>query len=239
MPVRRFLFASLLSLLTQAAAATLSITPVTLEINPQRQLMAVTTLTNQGTTPIEFNAALMRWTQQDGQDVTVPTRDAAVNPVRFTIAPGRSQVVRIGLRTRPSALQVTYRLLLRQIAQSAPAPTPGTDQVQAAIVPTYVFSLPLFVTQPSAQENVKASLERTAGGLTLVLNNTGTAHATYRNMTTLLNSEALNLGSVYVLPGSTMRVSLPPTLSTAKTLVIHSTDRAQQDHIETLDVPTP
>ncbi len=112
-------------------------------------------------------------------------------------------------------------------------------QVQAAISPTYVFSLPLFVSQPSAQANVKASLERGASGLNLVLSNTGSAFAVYRNLSTTASNEAVNLGSVYVLAGSTMRVSLPPALSAAKTVTVRFTDSAQQDRSETLDVPAP
>ncbi|THF70353.1 molecular chaperone [Deinococcus sp. Arct2-2] len=239
MLVRRFLFCALLGCLGQASAATVVISPVTLEINPQRQAMAMTTLVNQGTTPLVFSASLLRWTQQDGQDVNVPTRDAAVNPATFTIAPGRSQVVRIGLRGKSSAPETTYRLLLRQAPTPVTPAATGTEGLQAAITPTYVFSLPLFVTQPSAQANVKTSLERSAAGLTLVLSNSGTAHEVYRNMSTSLNDQPLNLGSVYVLPGSTMRVPLPALPADLKTLVIRSTNRAQQDRVETLNVPAP
>lgn len=240
MLVRRFLLPALLGLLSQASAATVVISPVTLEINPQRQTMAMTTLVNQGTTPLVFSASLLRWTQQDGQDVNVPTRDAAVNPANFTIAPGRSQVVRIGLRGKSSAPETTYRLLLRQAPTPVTPAATGTDGLQAAITPTYVFSLPLFVTQPSAQANVKTSLERSAaGGLTLVLSNSGTAHEVFRNMSTSLNNQPLNLGSVYVLPGSTMRVLLPALPADLKTLVLRSTNRFQQDRVETLNVPAP
>ena len=220
-----------------AAGSSVVISPVTMNINAQQQSSAMTTLINQGTTPLEFTATLMRWTQQSGEDINVPTRDAAVNPAHFTIAPGHSQVVRIGLRGRASAPQSTYRLLLRQAPQLTKSSAANTNGVQAAINPTYIFSLPLFVTQPGAQAQVQTSLERGTSGLTLVLKNTGTAHAAYRSMTASVNGEAANLGSVYVLAGSTMRVPLPPLPGNMKTVVIHSTDSAQQDHTETLDVP--
>ena len=249
MLARRLLFLVLTSLLGQVSAATVAISPVVLEINAQQQLMSLTTVSNRGNTPVSFTASLLRWTQKDGQDVLEPTREAVVNPPRFTIAPGRSQVVRIGLRTRPSAPQVTYRPLLRQEPEPAApvvvapttdsASTPAAPQVQAAISPTYVFSLPLFVSQPSAQANVKASLERGADSLNLVLSNSGNAFAVYRNLSTTANNEAVNLGSVYVLAGSTMRVGLPPALSAAKTVTVRFTDSAQQDRSETLDVPAP
>ena len=209
-----------------AGAATVVISPVTMAISAQVQSSAMTTLINKGTTPLEFNATLMRWTQVNGEDLNVPTHDAAVNPVHFIILPGRSQVVRIGLRGRPSNGQSTYRLLLRQ-EPAKTAPVPAADGVQAAINPTYVFSLPLFVTSNGAQAQLHVSIERSGNGLNVVLKNTGTAHATYRNVTAALNGQDVSLGSVYVLAGSTMRLALPPRPTSVRTLVLHSTDSAQ------------
>ena len=232
-----------------ARASTVGISPVTMEINPLRQLTTVTTLSNQDTEPVEFTAQLVRWTQQGGKDLNEPTRDGLVNPPRFTIAPGRSQVVRVGLRVRPSAPEVTYRLLLTQVPKplSAQQSVPS-DKTTVTLTPTYVFSLPLFVERPGGQTKVSTRLERDAqGNLAVVFNNTGTRYAVYRALSATLGErvgeqgagQTVSLGGLYVLAGSTMRVAIPKPLSAAGKLTLRYTNAEQQEQNETLDIPTP
>jgi len=234
-------FALLTSLFWAGAqAASVGISPVTMEINPLRQLTAVTTLSNQGTEPVEFTAQLLRWSQKDGKEVNEPTRDALVNPPRFTILPGRSQVVRIGLRVRPSSPEVTYRLLLTQTPR-APKPSATSETTQATITPTYVFSLPLFVERPGGQAKLSTRLERGPdGNLNLVWANSGTRYEVYRNLSATVGDKTLNLGGLYVLSGSTMRLNLLAlTYPAGSKLTLRYTNSEQQEQNETLDLPNP
>lgn len=128
------LVAALGSLASPAAASAFRISPVTIDVMPDKGAGELR-LHNVDTKPVAVRATVLRWTQVDGRDRTEPTRDIIVSPPIFTVTPGAQQLIRLGFRNRvPSA---AYRLIFEEI----PGPkTPGTG-INVALK----LDLPLYV----------------------------------------------------------------------------------------------
>src|ERR1041384_6462070 len=95
-----FLAALLAALLVPCAsvgAAELSIMPVAVHLDKARDRTTVQ-VTNNGTTPVLLQADAIGWRREGGGDRDEPSEDLIVNPGVFTLAPGKTQVVRVGLR---------------------------------------------------------------------------------------------------------------------------------------------
>lgn len=91
----------------------------------------------------------LAWTQVDGRDVHTPTNNVIVSPPIFTIPPGKTQIVRIGLRDRRGAR--AYRVIFEEI--------PRERTVEGQIQITLRLNLPLYVL---AKGRGKADLAWTA-----------------------------------------------------------------------------
>ena len=82
---------------------------------------------------------ISRWTQPENQDHLEPTQDLLATPPIFSLEPGQSQIVRIGLRRPPDRQrELAYRLF----AQELPEPTPegfiGLQMVLRLSIPVFV-----------------------------------------------------------------------------------------------------
>lgn len=228
---RVFLFLGLLTVLGWGEAARFVLSPVILNLQSSEALTTSTTITNTDTVPAEFTAEVLLWTQKDGKDVLVPTRDAVVSPMTFKVAPGRSQVVRVALRRPPTAASMTFRLMLRQQVQPA-----APSSANVSITPRYVFSLPLFAEKAAAQPNVTLSAVQRADGAYLVFSNTGSGYGVFRKIRLSAGGQVTELGNQYVLSGSIMEVKLPPALTGVKVLEFTAEDAQQKPSRATLNV---
>ncbi|BBN96686.1 hypothetical protein DEIGR_200201 [Deinococcus grandis] len=215
-----------------AAAAGFVLSPVTMAVNPAESLSTFTTVTNAEEKPVEFTAEVMLWTQKDGKEVLTPARDALVSPMRFKVAPGKSQVVRIALRSTPKVPSVTYRLVLRQELQPEAAP-----EGRSSVTPRYVFSLPVFVEKLEARPALSVTAQRLDGRVQLVFRNAGSGYAVLRQMQVTAGERRADLGNQYVLPGSTMVVPLPAELSGVPSLVLTGQDADQKVTRVNVNVP--
>ncbi|HEY9239254.1 MAG TPA: fimbria/pilus periplasmic chaperone, partial [Burkholderiaceae bacterium] len=112
--MRRALPAALLALAAAcgtASASHLGVAPVVVHLDRHSERSAVT-VTNRGSEPVVMQAEAVQWIR-DGGDRDLPTADLLVNPSVFTVPPGQSQLVRIGLRrAAPEAAEATYRIVL-------------------------------------------------------------------------------------------------------------------------------
>lgn len=228
---RVLMLAGVLAALGQAHAAKFVLSPVLLTVNPAQTLTTSTTITNTDGAATAFTAEVLAWTQKDGQDVLVPTRDAVVSPMNFTVAPGRSQVVRVALRQAPGTASLTYRLILRQKVQPQPVSAAG-----ASVTPRYVFSLPLFAELPTARPNVSLRAVQGAQGPALTFQNAGTGYGVFRNIKVTAAGKTFELGNQYVLSGSTMTLRLPDELRDARTLEFTAEDASQKPVRVTVNV---
>ena len=189
---------ALLLLAELACAGSFNVRPTRLELSAA-QPTDMLTITNPTAAETVIHVQTNLWSQQDGADVLEASRDLIAVPPLFTLPPGASQVVRIGLRgAPPPAAERTYRLLLREVP---PPPMEGFSGLQVALN----LSLPVFV-QPAGptRPELSWSLGRSdTGQTTLELDNRGNAHA--RVLAVMLRSaeqaiEGRNL-PVYLLPG--------------------------------------
>ena len=103
-------------LTARAAAGTLQIDPVKLEISKDRKTASLS-VRNDEKTPVTIRAYPLTWSQADGTDVHEESSAVIVSPPIFTIPAGATQVVRVGLRT-PAAADRAYRLIVEEVPEA-------------------------------------------------------------------------------------------------------------------------
>lgn len=191
-------------------AGSFTVNPVRVTLSPGRAVAAIT-VHNDGNDASVIQLETSRWTQQNGKDVLAPTEDMLATPPIFTLQPGGSQIVRVGLR-RPADAQgeVTYRLLLREV----PPPQPISQGLRVALA----ISMPVFVVSAHpAFANLTWQAARLAdGSIELQATNTGNAHVQIGALELLPADGAAPLAqksvATYVLPGNTRSWTLKSTV---------------------------
>ena len=103
---------------TPAAAGTLEVNPVLLEISANRRTATVT-LRNQEAVPVTVRAYPLEWRQAGDGEAYAETSAVIVSPPVFTIAPGATQLIRVGLRS-PSGDRRAYRLIVEEVPDARP-----------------------------------------------------------------------------------------------------------------------
>ena len=78
------------------------------------QPVAALTVRNTGGAPAVIQLEAMAWSQAAGKDTYVPTSDILATPPIFTVAPGASQVIRVGSRAPGVQEERAERLFLRE-----------------------------------------------------------------------------------------------------------------------------
>ena len=121
-----------------ACAGSFQVTPIRLEFSAQQRTAALT-VRNDTAEPLVIQVELADWTQRDNQDVYAETSDLLATPPIVTVAAGRDQVFRVGLRRPPDpSHELSYRVFLREIV---PPPPPGFTGLQVSLrvgVPAFV-----------------------------------------------------------------------------------------------------
>lgn len=117
-----------------ALAGSFKVDPVRINLPADRQTASLT-IANSDAVPVAVRVVALEWTQVDGTDVHKPTGNVIASPPIFTIAPGKTQLVRIGLKNRDAAR--AYRVVLEEI----PRQVPIDGQIQV----TLRLDLPLYV----------------------------------------------------------------------------------------------
>ncbi|RQR64358.1 molecular chaperone [Burkholderia sp. Bp9126] len=151
-----------------APAATLQISPVTLELPPSVAAAGVT-LANSGVTPIYGQVRTFRWTQEHGEDVLTPTDSLAASPPLLQIGANTEQLIRLVRTTRATpATEESYRVLIDEL------PAPGTP-AQNGIAIRVRYSVPVFVepAAPPAPPRLDWRVEADPQGLRLSVANLG------------------------------------------------------------------
>lgn len=149
-----------------AFAGSFKVNPITLAIPPDRTTTS-SSLTNNGTEPVSVRVLTYRWTQKDGTDVHQETTDLVVSPPIFTLAPGSTQLVRIGVTDRRAG--GAYRVVFEEIAPQRPAGT----MVQVALR----LDLPLHVEAANGAPDLAWKAWRDdSGAIAVEAVNSGTRH---------------------------------------------------------------
>ncbi len=211
-----------------ASAVSLTVLPVTIQMEPGQMVTAVTII-NKGDRDTAFQIRTFAWTQPNGRDVLEPTDALLASPPLGTVAAGGRQIVRVVLRQPPQGREASYRIWLDQIPHPA---APGTVRVALRL------SIPIFAEpRTRVAPHVQWQVESGTGQPFLVGINDGTRHETVRD----IKLEAPD-GRVLkvmadvdsdILAGATKRwhivTPLPPLAPDAVLRLIASTDAGNVD----------
>ncbi len=119
-----------------AAAGTLQVNPVLVAIDADHRTGSVT-VRNEEASPVTIHAYPLAWRQQAGAESYDETAALIVSPPVFTIPPGGTQVVRVGLRNAAAAGQA-YRLIIEEVPEAA-APGSGIRVALRLNLPLYAM----------------------------------------------------------------------------------------------------
>ena len=184
-----------MSLLLSAAAqaATLQISPVTIEFSASENATGLT-LRNPGDTPLYGQVRVFQWGQAHGEDVLTPTTDVIASPPLIEVAPHGDQLVRLVRANASSSAagagvaqstqaasgavglaggERSYRLLIDEL------PAPGTAGTEGVTI-RLRYSVPVFVEAPAggaAQPLLAWHLVHAAQGYALRADNAGAKRA--------------------------------------------------------------
>lgn len=221
-------------------AGTFQVTPVRVELSAARATTALT-VSNKGPAAVVIQLQSAAWAQLEGIDQYSASDDLIATPPIFTIQPGASQVVRVGLRRRPDAdTELSYRLYLQEVP---PAPELGFQGLQVALR----IGIPVFV-EPSTRTTAGLSFvaqKNAEDKITVVLKNTGKAHVQVTDFKLSLPGQAQAIAtqqvSFYLLPlqaRSWILAHEPHKLLGAKTVHVTAyTDAGTMEADVALDQP--
>jgi len=141
--------------LPPAAAGTLQVNPVLVEIGAARRTGSVT-VRNIEDVPITIRAYPLAWRQAGGEDHYDETSAIIVSPPVFTIPPGGTQIVRVGQRAAAATGAQPYRLIIEEVPEANPA---GGIRVALRL------NIPLYASVPAgAPADLQWSASRQADG---------------------------------------------------------------------------
>lgn len=183
----------------QTQAGGFSVQPVRVHLSPD-QPTASLSVRNTGDAEAVVQISAHLWGQEAGADILQATRDVLVTPPISRIAPGQSQLVRLGLRSDfPVLSERTYRLVLSEIPGPAAAGFTGLRMSLQVSMP--VFVLPAVAVAPTLEWT--AELDE-SNDLWVVLTNSGTAHVQIKKIALARHGgevRGLPGAAGYVLPG--------------------------------------
>ncbi len=215
-----------------AAAGTLQVNPVLVAIDHDHRTGSVT-VRNEEATPVTIRAYPLAWRQADGDDVYEETAAMIVSPPVFTIPPGATQLVRVGLRN-PAGANQAYRLIIEEVPEATRA-----TGIRVALR----LNLPLYaMIQPGSPAELRWSASRQSdGGWLLEAANPGSGyirldHAAAARATGFTFGDTIAFGTV--LPGASRRWRLDASTPVADRAVLQQIMRtpdsgartAQSDH---------
>ncbi len=161
------LTASVLALPGLVMAASLQVSPTTIEVNAPGATSSVS-LVNPTPQQISVQVRVFKWSQVNGQEKLEPTNDLVASPPFVTLPPSANYAVRL-VRTagRPVAGEESYRLVIDEL------PQPGRLKA-GAITLLLRQSLPVFFEGPDMRPpQVSWSYSKQGGKLLVTAKNDG------------------------------------------------------------------
>jgi fimbrial chaperone protein len=199
--------ACLVSLSTSPWAASLQVSPVSIEV-PAPGAATTITLRNVGTDPLNAQIRVFRWVQTDGEEKLQPTDDMIASPPIATLAPNTDYTVRlVRVSKEPIATGEAYRLLVDELPEAVSGQSRTVRLVMRYSVPVF------FYPRETVEPKLAWSLEERGGQVYLLATNSGDRHMRVaslklRDGTTTVASFGDGLLG-YVLGHSTMRWQIP------------------------------
>ena len=173
---------------------------------------------NTDTEEVSVQVEIMKWSQEDGEDILENTGDFVIVPRIITLDPDARQVVRLGLLSAPqSDIEATYRIFFTEIRASD---EPATNNVSMRLrVSIPVFVNPETLLTPSLQlSDVQTETDHTA----LEFYNNGNQHIQVLGIrpkgATDEQAQPLN---TYILPGNSKQIAVElPDFSSVQMLEV-------------------
>lgn len=201
-----------------ARAGDFGVSPLRLVLDARTRSGAIT-VSNDGASPLTFQVALARWTEDAaGRDVYRASQDLVYFPRQFAIPPHRNRIIRVGYRNPALGREQAYRLFIEEI------PNPGAAQRSGTGVAIALrFGVPIFV-QP-AQARVRgeiAAVTLAHGAVQVRVRNDGRLHfriASVRVEALDAHGKPLYARSVpgwYLLAGAERRYRVPLPLAACR-----------------------
>ncbi len=199
----KLLLASLLFLLggQSALAAKLQVRPVLVDVTAPGA-SSILTLKNIGKEGVNAQIRVFRWSQKNGRDQLVPTRDVVASPPFVKMKPGGTYNLRvIRVSKRPVKGEESYRLIVDQI------PDVRVRNRGVAVKFNIRYSIPVFFSNPSVSApQVSWNYSARGGKFTLSARNNGGRRMRISNLKIQSNSRSTRTISRglagYVLAGS-------------------------------------
>lgn len=182
-----------------ALAGGLTVAPVRLGLAPGQRSTSIS-VGNAAAQAQTVQVEAFRWTRVDGEDRYEPGPELLVNPPLFELAPGASQLVRVGLRAPANeGAERAYRIFLQEVPRERPL---GGAQLNMVLR----IGIPVFIGVSGAAPALDWRLRSAgAGKVEIALANRGRAHA---RVFDLKLADAAAPGFAYVFPGETYRWTL-------------------------------
>jgi len=220
---RMAVLALLLAVTAFPALAQLSVAPVGLVLRAERPV-GVIVFSNYGNEPLDVDLELLEWRQENGETRLLPTERALANPGTFSIPPGMSQAVRVGLlKPDVQERESSFRLVVNELRSAASGPAANvTLRVQV--------TLPIFVATATARPKAQVSLAEQDGLWVLAVSNSGTAHLRILGLRDG-RGRTWSVGG-YVLAGAARSWPLGPSVAPAAPCLL-------QSNVGPIDVPCP
>lgn len=112
---RFILLTALMAVSSFLWAGTFVIDPVHLSVNPKQPITELD-IRNESKTVASFEVQAKRWTQKNGESHLSKTDDVIMTPPIFTVKPGKTQIIRIGLMNNKfSNIEKSYRVFLKEL----------------------------------------------------------------------------------------------------------------------------
>ncbi|MDO9353088.1 MAG: fimbria/pilus periplasmic chaperone, partial [Solirubrobacteraceae bacterium] len=125
-----------------ASASDIGVTPVAVHLDKSND-RATVSVVNSGSDPVIMQVEAVEWKAGAPADRDTPTADMVINPSVFTVQPGQSQLVRVGLRRAAQAdHEGTYRIVMREVPA---APRPGEVRISGQVRVLMALRVPIYV----------------------------------------------------------------------------------------------
>lgn len=135
-----------------ALAGAFQISPIRITLSGQKPI-AVLTIRNESANASVMQLKAMAWSQSGNDEIYTPTDEVLATPPIFTVPPGGSQIVRVGMRRKADAQkELAYRLFLQEV------PVAAVSEKQAEVKVALRFSIPVFVA-PTSKKLPKPALD--------------------------------------------------------------------------------
>ncbi len=186
------------------SAGMVGVSPLRVDFD-EAQHSGVIRVFNTGNDDISMQVDARDWAQaEDGTDEYESTRDVIAVPPIFTIAPGETQIIRVGLVGGQSPdREQAHRLFLTEL------PRPNVDFLGGQLRMRLIVSLPIFTAPAAVPPNSDLEMVETSvedGRLRARFRNPGNSHIRVQEIMAVdTNGDRAQRteAAVYLLPGST------------------------------------